>query len=36
MRREAMNQAEALRRAMVEPGEVSAEELAAFIEMKYG
>jgi hypothetical protein len=36
MRREAMNQAEALRRAMVELGDASAEELAAFIGTKYG
>ena len=31
-----MNQAEAVRRAMVELGDVSAEELAAFIGTKYG
>ena len=31
-----MNQAEALRRAMVELGDVSAEELAAFIGTRYG
>ena len=31
-----MNQAEAVRRAMVELGDVPAEELAAFIGTKYG
>ena len=31
-----MNQAEAIRSAMVELGDVSAEELAAFIGTKYG
>ena len=31
-----MNQAEAVRRAMLELGDVSAEELAAYIRTKYG
>jgi hypothetical protein len=31
-----MNQAEALRRAMAELGDVSAEELAAFMQRSYG
>jgi hypothetical protein len=33
---EAMNQAEALRLAMAELGDVSAEELAAFVQTNYG
>jgi hypothetical protein len=36
MRREAMNQAEALRLAMTELGDASAEELAAHIRARYG
>jgi heme exporter protein D len=36
MRLEAMNHAEALRRAMAELGDESAEELAAFVRKAYG